>query len=163
MTAGLRGASAESLAQLRQRLAGATDAARVGDDLFGVAALLRAEPSLRRIATDAATDAAAKSGLVRSVLEGKVAAESLDLAGAAAGLRWTASRDLADALEHLGVEAIVSSAGDAGRLEDELFSVGQLVNDNHELRNALSDPARSASDKAALLTALLDGKALPAT
>ena len=43
----------------------------------------------------------------------------------------------------------------------ELFSVAQLVNDSHELRNALSDPARTVADKQALLTGLLDGKALP--
>lgn len=164
MSAGLRGASADSLAQLRQRLDGVGDGARVGEDLFGVAALLRAEPSLRRVATDASTAAQARSGLVRGILEGKLAPESLDLAAEAVGLRWTATRDLADALEHLGVVAVVSSAaGEAGRLDDELFTVAQLVNDNHELRNALSDPARSRSDKSALLTSLLEGKALPAT
>lgn len=164
MTAGLRGASADALAQLRQRLSSVGDASRVGDELFGVAALLREEPSLRRVATDASTEADAKSGLVRSVLEGKVALETLDLVADAASRRWTATRDLADALEQLGVEAVVRSAGDqAGRLDDELFSVAQMVNDNHELRSALSDPARSRADKAGLLTSLLEGKALPAT
>lgn len=164
MAAGLRGASADALAQLRQRLDGVADVARVGDDLFGVAALLRAEPSLRRVATDASTDADAKAGLVRGLLDGKVATESLDLVADAATKRWTATRDLADALEHLGVVAIVKSAGsDSGRLNDELFSVAQLVNDNHDLRNVLSDPARSAADKAGLLRSLLEGKALPAT
>ena len=38
-----------------------------------------------------------------------------------------------------------------------------MVNDNSDLRNALSDRARSAADKAALVDTLLDGKALPAT
>lgn len=167
MTAGLRGASADALAQLRERVEGAGDPdsmARVGDDLFGVAALLRAEPSLRRVATDASTADEAKSGLVRGILEGKVSAETLDLAADAATKRWTATRDLADALEYLGAVAVVRSVGDdAGRLNDELFSVAQMVNDNHELRSALSDPTRSVADKSGLLTSLLEGKALPAT
>ena len=66
--------------------------------------------------------------------------------------RWTLTRDLADALEHLGVVAAVRSAGnDSGRLEDELFGVGQVVKNNPSLRDALSDPVRSVDDKAALV------------
>jgi F-type H+-transporting ATPase subunit delta len=67
-------------------------------------------------------------------------------------------------LEHLGVVATVKSAGDeSGRLADEVFTLGQVVNDNPDLRDALSDPARSAGDKRSLVRSLLDGKALPAT
>jgi F-type H+-transporting ATPase subunit delta len=89
---------------------------------------------------------------------------SLDVVGAAFGRRWTAARDLADTLEHLGEVAVVRSAGeDSGRLADELFLVSRTVNDSAELRDALSDPARSADDKQTLVRSLLDGKALPAT
>jgi len=38
-----------------------------------------------------------------------------------------------------------------------------VVNTNPDLRSALSDPARSVDDKAALVDSLLDGKVLPAT
>jgi len=164
--AGLRGASAEALAALGERLEGVSgpDAARLGDDLFGLAAVLRAEPGLRRVATDAATDAAAKSGLVRQIFEDKVGSQALELVADAVTRRWTATRDLADVLEHLGVVAVVKSAGDdVERLSDELFAVGQLVNDQADLRSALSDPARSVADKARLLRGLLEGKTLPAT
>lgn len=164
MALGFRGGSADALAALRQRLDGADDVTRAGEDLFAVAALLRAEPSLRRVATDASTDAEAKAGLVRGILDGKVGPDALDLVAEGARSRWTRTRDLADALEHLGVIAVVKSAGDqADRLDDELFSVAQLVNDDHDLRSALSDPARTAADKATLLKSLLEGKALPAT
>ncbi|MEU4418926.1 ATP synthase F1 subunit delta, partial [Nocardia salmonicida] len=78
--------------------------------------------------------------------------------------RWTATRDLADVLEHLGVVATVKSAGaESARLSDEIFGVGQLVKDNPDLRDALSDPARSGDDKRGLVRNLLEGKALPAT
>jgi F-type H+-transporting ATPase subunit delta len=164
----MRGASSEALValvdQLEQGLSSA-DAAQVGHDLFAIAAVLRSEAGLRRVATDVSTDAEAKAGLLRGIFDGKVAPLALDVVVEAVRRRWTASRDLADALEHLGVVTLVRSAGsgDAARLADELFVVGQLVNDNPELRSALSDPARAAEDKRALLRGLLGGKALPAT
>ena len=164
MASGLRGASADALAALRQRIEGTGDAARTGDELFAVAQLLRAEPALRRAATDVSTAAEAKAGLVHGLLEGKVGADTLDLVADAVGRRWTSTRDLADALELLGVVAVVkSAASDAARFNDELFEVAQLVNDHAELRNALSDPTRSQGDKAGLLRGLLEGRALPAT
>ncbi|MBO9519961.1 MAG: F0F1 ATP synthase subunit delta [Nocardioidaceae bacterium] len=162
----LRGASADAQAALRQQLdaVAATDQAAVAEDLFGVAAVLRAEPGLRRVATDQSLDAAAKAGLVRQVFAGKLSSAGLDLVAAAVERRWTATRDLADVLEDLGVVALVkSTGGDARRLSDELFAVAELVNSEADLRNALSDPARSAADKSALLRNLLDGKALGAT
>ncbi len=162
----LRGASADALAALSDKLEGTstTDAAQLGEDLFGVAALFRAEPGLRRVATDVSTDSSAKSGLLRQLLEGKVGAPALDLVADAVERRWTSTRDLADALEILGVVAVVNSAGDnAERLSDELFAVGRLIDAQPDLRTALSDPARSGADKAALLRDVLDGKTLPAT
>lgn len=165
----LRGASADAQAGLRSKLdaavgADAASAATLGEDLLGVAAVFRAEPGLRRVATDQATDAAAKSALVRQIFDGKVSAAGLDLVAGSASLRWTATRDLADVLEGLGVVAVVKSASaDADRLADELFTVSELVNEDADLRGALSDPARTQADKAALLRGLLDGKALAAT
>jgi len=164
----LRGASADALAalteELGQALQGGADAARVGDELFSVAALLRNEPALRRVATDVSVDTGAKQGLVSQLLGGKVDQVTLDLLSSGVARRWIATRDLADTIEHLGVVAVVRSAGDdAGRLADELFALAQTVNDNPELRDALSDPARSADDKASLVRSLLEGKALPAT
>ncbi len=166
----LRGASAEAFAGLLEKLEralGAADAdqAKVGADLFGVAAVLRSEPGLRRVATDVSTDADAKSGLVRGIFEGRLEPLSLDIVADAVRRRWTASRDLADTLEHLGVVAVVRSAGDrdADRLADELFAVHQMIEDNPELRGALSDPVRSQDDKRELVRGLLAERALPAT
>ncbi len=163
---GLRGASAEALAALTPRVEATSgeEAAQLGADLFGIAAVLRAEPSLRRVATDVSTDAAAKSGLVRQLFEGKVSQPALDLLADAVERRWTATRDLADALEDLGVVAVVRSAGDdADRLSDELFAVAQLIEEQPDLRAALSDPARSAEDRSALLRQLIQDRTLPAT
>ncbi|MFN8193897.1 MAG: F0F1 ATP synthase subunit delta [Nocardioidaceae bacterium] len=163
-----RGTSAEALAALtatfEDALGGGADAARVADDLFAVAGVLRAEPALRRVATDVSVAATAKQDLVSQIFGDKVADASLLVLRTAVGRRWTATRDLADALEHVGVVAAVRSAEpDSSRLVDELFTFGQVVGENPDLRDALSDPARSVDDKATLLHALLDGKALPAT
>ncbi|MCW2846379.1 MAG: synthase subunit delta [Marmoricola sp.] len=162
----LRGPSADALADLSEQLEGVSgsDAAQLGEDLFGIAALLQDEPGLRRVVTDAAVDAPAKSGLIRQVLDSKVGAKALDLVADGVERRWARTRDLADALEHLGVVAVVNSAGDdQSRLSDELFAVGELIDAQPDLRTALSDPARSREDKARLLHSLLDGKTLAAT
>ena len=164
----LRGASADALSALNDeldaRLQGGTDAARVGGDLFQVAQLLRGEPSLRRVATDASVEAPAKQQLVRQLLDGKVDPVALDLVSSAVGRRWTAPRDLADAVERLGEISTVRSAGaDAPQLSDELFEVQQIVAENADLRDALSNGSRSTADKATLVRSLLEGKALPAT
>jgi len=160
----MRGASAEAYAAAAAVLPGSGDLGRVGQDLFGTADLLRAEPGLRRVATDVSVPGGAKADLLRSVLDGKVSPEALEVVTTAVAQRWTAGRDLADALEQLGVVAVVRSTGeDAGRLEDEVFAVGQLVQANPGLRDALSDPARSRADKSALVEGLLGDRTLPAT
>jgi len=165
----LSGASADALASLRDELSSAlaagADPKRVGDDLFAVARMLRSDAALRRIATDVSVSSEAKQRLVRDLLAGKAEESVVALVGSAVAQRWTASRHLADALERLSEIAVVRSAGDeaADRLGDELFSVGQLVEDNPALRDALSDPARDLDDKLRLVDDLLGDKALPAT
>lgn len=164
-----RGASADAVAALTGELESAVSgspetAAAMARDLFAVSTSVRSEGGLRRFATDASLPAQAKSGLVAQVFGGKVDARSQTLLESAFGRRWTAGSDLANALEHLSVVALVRSAGDEdARLADELFAVRNTVKDNPELRDALSDPRRSVEDKRALVRALLEGKALPAT
>jgi F-type H+-transporting ATPase subunit delta len=165
----MRGASADSLAALTDALEatvdGGTDAARVADDLFGVSEILRREPALRRVLTDVSVTAQGKGDLVRQVFADKLDRATLDLVAAAAGRRWAATRDLGDALELLGVIAVIRGAEQAGQadaLEDQLFSFERLVSQNPELRDALSDPARSVEDKRALVRGLLESRFTPA-
>jgi F-type H+-transporting ATPase subunit delta len=167
----LRGASADAVAALTSELGsrigslGSEEAASaLAGDLFSVSQTLRGEPALRRFATDVSVPTEAKQGVVRQVFGGRLNDAALDLVASAVARRWTGSRDLADALEHLSEVATVRSAGgNAKRLSDELFAFAQVVEQNPELRDALSDPVRSTDDKAALIDSLLGGKALPAT
>ena len=169
MTSDFRGAAADAVATLTGELATTVSgspevAAQVSGDLFSVATTLRAEATLRRFVTDASVAPQARQGLVDQVLGGKVSEQALGLLRSAVSRRWVKTRDLADALEHLSVVALVISAGDqASRLADELFEFAQAVKENPSLRDALSDPARSHHDKARLVDDLLAGKALPAT
>ena len=163
----LRGASAEARRELVVRTGGSAtldESAVLGEQLFAVAGVLRDQPALRRVCTDASVDAEAKAALAGTVFSGKVEGEALDVTAAAVRQRWTSPRDLADVLEELGVEALVRSAGAQGsRVEDELFAVAQLIDANRDLRGTLSDPARTDEDKCALIASMLDGKVLPAT
>ncbi len=164
----LRGASADSLRELTTELDGAlragSHAEQVAGELFTVAQLLRDEPSLRRFVSDGSLPAEAKQGFVGQVLGGKVDDVTHQLVATAASLRWTSSRDLPDALERLGELTVVRSVGaDADRLADEVFALSRMVTANPELRDALSNPARSRADKERLLDDLLGGKVLPAT
>ena len=107
----MRGPSAEAFATLGDQLVAAIcrgrprDAARVGEDLFGLADVLRTSRACAGSSTDASVEAAgARSGLVREHLRGQ---GRRDLASTcvvtAVGRRWTATRDLPTLLEHLGV------------------------------------------------------------
>lgn len=165
----LRGASAESVAalteQLKTTVSGAVEAAATAaDNLFSVSQTLRTEAALRRFATDGSVPVEAKQGLVREVLGGKLDQVSLEVVLGAVSRRWTHSGDLADGVERLAeVAAVLSADKEGGKLSDELFTLGKVVGDSPELRDALTDPNRTTPDKAALLESLLDGKALPAT
>jgi F-type H+-transporting ATPase subunit delta len=164
----LRGASAEALAVLTERLDDATGtnraAASLGDELFTVSQLFRTEAALRRFATDGSLPAEARQGMVQQFFQGRVGDATHELLTEAVGRRWTRSHDLADVLERLSEIAIVRSAGaKAGQVTDELFALSGIIDGNPALRSALSDPARSVDDKAALVDSLLDGKVVPAT
>jgi len=161
----LRGASAEAQAALTSELEGSKgDADKLAGELFGVATVLRGEPALRRIATDSAIEADAKAALAGNVFGKALGDVALGLVKSAVQHRWTASRDLADVIEELGVKACVRAAGkDAGAISDELFEVRQIIDRTDGLRTALSDPSRSTGDKSGLLRSLFGGKLLPAT
>ncbi len=164
----MRGASAGALADLEQKLrssrATLADTATIGEQLFGVATVLRSEPALRRFATDNSIEAEARAGVAENVFGSALGDDAMKLVTDAVQRRWTRSWDLPDALERLAVVATVRSVGkDGGTVGDELFAVVQMLEQSPELRSALSDRSRTAEDRSALLTGLLDGKVLPAT
>jgi F-type H+-transporting ATPase subunit delta len=161
----LRGASAEAQAELTSELESSKgDAGKLAEELFGVAAVLRREPALRRIATDASIEPDAKAALADNVFGDALGDKALSLVKSAVQRRWTVSHDLADVIEELGVLAAVRSAGeDGGKISDELFDVRRIVDQTPGLRTALSDPSRPPTAKSELLRSLFGAKLLPAT
>jgi F-type H+-transporting ATPase subunit delta len=161
----MQGASRSAFAAARKALTAAvTDqsaATTMATELFEVAVLLDREPGLRRALTDAASAQDARTGLVRGLLGGKVAGATLDLLAGMVTHRWSASRDLADAIEELAVLATAAAAEAQTQLddvEDDLFRFGRIVSAQPELHAALASPSLPAERKQSLLGALLDGK-----
>jgi F-type H+-transporting ATPase subunit delta len=166
----MRGVSAESQAglldQVEQAIGGGADLQRLGDDLFGVVSALDSASQLRRALTDPAASADQKAEITRQLLESKVGTLSLSVALAAVGRRWSQPRDLGDALERAGVEALVGDAERRGQLddtEDELFRFGRLVDRDPALRDALTNRLAPTSAKRTLVRGLLEGKVTDAT
>lgn len=164
----MRGASRTSLAAVTGGVeavaapaTGAADPAELAAALREVVHLLDREHTLRRVLSDPAQSPDQKSGLVRSLLAGRIDDTALDLVDQAVRARWSRIRDLPDALEHAAVSAEVigaERAGDLDDLEDELFRFRRIVEGQPELRTALSDPGVSPDRKSGLLEELLEGK-----
>lgn len=167
----MKGASRDSLATARETLgtllrAADSDLTTLGDELFDVMALLDREKALRRALTDAARTGDDRAGLARGVFADQVGSATLDILVWAVRARWSAPRDLADAVELLAVEATVAAAEKAGRLdsvEDELFRIGRIVAGSPDLRVALADRSAPVDTRAALVEDLLGGKAADET
>lgn len=166
----MQGASRGSLTTcqhaLAQVLSTDIDRGAVGDQLFAVGRLLGGSAQLRRAFTDSARAPEARRELADTLLGGKVSEQVLELVRIAAGTRWSHDRDLVDAIDQLGVEAVLSGAEQQGRLdqvEDELFRFERTVARDTGLRDALGDRRRSGADKAALVGTLLEGRAAAET
>jgi F-type H+-transporting ATPase subunit delta len=144
----------------------AAQLATVADEILSVAALLRAEPRLRRALTDPSRGGSERAELLRGLLSGKVSKAAVDTLAALAGGRWSRPSELLDATERLGADTVLRAADRDGKLadvEDELFRFGQIVSGNSELAVTLSDPGASTDRRVKLVEDLLKGKSQPAT
>ncbi|WP_448851133.1 F0F1 ATP synthase subunit delta [Corynebacterium sp. 335C] len=170
----MHAASRESLAKLRTeldaRLGGSGDsvaaAAQIGSELFDVVELLDSDRGLRVAVADAATPAEQRTGIVRSLLEGKVAAQTLEVLTEAAAQDWSNTREFRAGLVDLGRRALLRSAEGQGQLEtveEELFRLGRLLVDEAQLEQLLADKAATPEAKRGLLASVLYGKVTSVT
>lgn len=166
MQAGSTRAQAALLEALDGILEGGVDATTLGSDLFAVAGMLDQEPTLRRILTEPSVESQQRSGMARSLLDGKISDEAVKVVETAVSERWSRSRDLANALERCAVIAEATKADQSDQLdgvEDELFRFGRILAANPDLRDALSDRAAPMEAKRSLLDGLVEGKVAPVT
>ena len=170
----MRGVSRASLAEVEERLGRLTTrtspaAATLADELFAVAGVLASQPALRRALTDPSSarpspDGPRAHGAVRRQGQRRT---TVELVGAVAAARWSASGDLTDAVEQLAVQAIVAAAdrgpGSLDDLEDELFRFGRIVASQPELRIALTQPVRPGRRQAGAADRPAGGQGDPET
>ncbi|MBF6334213.1 F0F1 ATP synthase subunit delta [Nocardia transvalensis] len=162
MYAASREASSRAREALSAALTGSdTVAATTGSELFAVVAVLDDQRSLRVALADKSVASSARAELAERVFGGKISAATLAVLTTAVAQNWSRTRDLVDTLELLGQEALLRAATDRGRIdavEDELFRLGRIVEDNPDLEQALADRGKSAQAKRELLERLLSGK-----
>ena len=165
------GRSRQSLVVARGNLdlavkgASAASASELSTHLFFASQVLASNTSLRRAITDHSRDAAAKAALVTDLFGDSLSESAITTLTQVSALRWSASGDLVQVLEQLGVEAQASSAnivGELDRVEDELFELSRSITANFELRKALTSAA-SAEVKGALITELVGATASDST
>jgi F-type H+-transporting ATPase subunit delta len=161
MKAASRGSAATSRERLDAVVAN-VDAARLAEELRGVARLFVREPALRRAFVDPARSAEARVELLEGVLGSQVSSDTLDILRTVVSGRWSRATDLLNTIEVLSVEAELAAAEKANALadvEDELFRFSRVVGGDPQLASALSDPAADVERKVTLARDLLSAKA----
>ena len=164
----MRSASRQALAALREHedtvlgaRASVATLITVADELYAVAALLVAQPRLRRTVGDPATEPERRAELLRQLLADKVGRQALDIATTAVSLRWSTPWDLTDALEGAGDDTLFAAAEkDDGfdRLEDELFRFERIVENEGEVAALLDETTVAPARRTAFLDSLVEGK-----
>jgi F-type H+-transporting ATPase subunit delta len=164
----MRSASRQALAALREHedtvlgaRASVATLTAVADELYAIAALLVAQPRLRRTVGDPATEPERRAELLRQLLAGKLGTQALEIAANAVSLRWSTPWDLTDALEAAGDDALFAAAEkDDGfdRLEDELFRFERIVENEGEVAALLDETTVSPSRRTEFLDSLVEGK-----
>lgn len=169
----MRSASRQARKSLREHQASVLDSkasvatlTKVADELYAVGDLLVGQPRLRRTLGDPATAGDARGELVKTLIEGKVAKQTLNIVQAAAAERWSSPWDLADAVEGAGDDALFQAAekdGSLDRVEDELFRFERILQAAGELTGLLDEFTAGIARRTDLIDSLLDGKVSPVT
>ncbi|MCS4274905.1 F-type H+-transporting ATPase subunit delta [Mycetocola sp. BIGb0189] len=132
-------------------------------ELFAVGRAIDSSAQLRALLADPAAEAAVKVAATERIFAKAVSATTLGLVNSVVSQRWSTSVDLLEGIEDLGLRAAAVSAGAEAPITSELFEFGQVVASDAELELALGSKLGTAKDKAAVVTKLLEGKALPQT
>lgn len=118
------------------------DAMRVAEDLFALADLFKENARLARALTDPARTVTDKHSLAASVFAPHVVPATMTLVNIIVSDHWRRPGDVTEALEVLGILAVLHGAGANGALErvrEELFQVRYFLAHHREVRVRLSD------------------------
>ncbi|EWS83014.1 F0F1 ATP synthase subunit delta [Brachybacterium phenoliresistens] len=163
----MRGISSTSFAEVVQQAQSAFRAdglslESTADELFAIADAIDSSNQLVRLLSDSGRDAEVKETAVRTLLAGKVGEAALGLTLEVVRRRWSEQEDILDALEQLGVLALLDQADREnvlGQVEEELFQVSRLIDDSPELSSAFDDSRGEPAARGGLVSRLLEGRA----
>lgn len=172
MHAASRDALAKANANLDTTLSGVgednalAEGATVGNELFEVVEILDGDRALRVAVADAAAPADKRTGLIDAVFGGRIAASTLNVLKAAAAEVWSTPREFRSGLVELGRRSLLRAAetqGQLGQVEDELFRLSRILDQEPRLTQLLSDRTATAERKRSLLASVLYGKVTAVT
>ena len=115
------------------------DSLVISEDLFAVEKLLNENTPLLRAITDPSRNVEDKVSFIEKLFSDSIGKASIQIVSALMELRWTKENDLLEALETLGIEAIMLQAEREQKLhkvESDLFDVVASLKENTDLRNA---------------------------
>ncbi|MFV0452870.1 MAG: F0F1 ATP synthase subunit delta [Propioniciclava sp.] len=138
---------------------------KLSADLFGIADVLAAQPTLRRTLSDPGMPEAVRVELIDELFGASIHPDAAAVLREAARLRWASAGGFLAAVERQAVRAVLRSADAAGTLdevEDQLFKVERLVAGAPELLAALTDRRVPVEGRAGLLADVLGSAVLPA-
>lgn len=142
------------------------DARTLAGEIFAVGEAVDADSQLRRALADPSRDAGPKRALAERLFTSRVSPETVKVIDAVVSGRWTHDRDMVDAFERLGIDAVLAAAEKDGvldQVENELFRFERLVADDHQLAAAIGRREVDPALRAKLVVDLLAGRALPDT
>ncbi len=165
MKAASREAQSHVTGQLESLIGSADNAvataAQIGTELFLIVDQLDTERALRVAIADTSLDPGQRAGMVKDVFGGKVAEPTLNILTAAAEQEWSTPREFRAGLINLGRIALQKGAQEQGQLEqveNELYQLSVLLEDEKELTQLLSDRTATAAQKRGLLASVIYGK-----
>lgn len=143
----MRAASEKSLkaaTAVLNRLMSETDAdtMTVAENLFGLSDLTQDSAAVRNALTDPGRSSEDKRTLTRNLLDNNVTPQTVSIVEELASGNWSHPKDLTEALETLGTEAVFIAAEKEDKLaevEEQLFRVNTFLAEQRELRIGLSD------------------------
>ena len=163
----LGGSSRASVITLQKSLAeaigkkSAAEATAFASDLFTILTVLSNSIGVRRALTDNARDVSAKAELISNLFGKNIGSSAQDLLAKASSLRFSTPGELADAIEHLAVEAEAAAAeknNELDKLESQLFDFTKVLVANPGLRQALNTSSDTDANKVALLESIVKSK-----
>jgi F-type H+-transporting ATPase subunit delta len=134
---------------------------QVQDDLEQVARLLVHQVRLRKALADPGLPPEPKRALLTELGRGRLEEASVELLANVAGRQRVPLREFPGLLAALAAMAAFTAAERAGeleRLEGELFFVATMVEQQPQVRSALTNPGLPVANKQALMADLVDGR-----